>query len=133
METKRCEHCPSLITGFPSRFKKGKKTFCSKKCHQAHRASKPKTSSFKDRCIQGRMKQLYGISCFLCDYSRYVEYAHIVPAKQGGTVHPDNIIPLCPNHHRLYDQDMLNSEELSILKPLIIKAEGSRFSKVEVA
>jgi len=33
----------------------------------------------------------------------YVEAAHIIPKSDKGTESPDNIILLCPNHHKEFD------------------------------
>ncbi|WP_367277532.1 HNH endonuclease [Mucilaginibacter sp.] len=37
------------------------------------------------------------------DGSYYIEAAHIKPKHQKGRESPDNIILLCPNHHKEFD------------------------------
>ena len=37
------------------------------------------------------------------DGSFYIEAAHIKPKSQQGTETPDNILILCPNHHKEFD------------------------------
>ena len=46
--------------------------------------------------------------CCICSDTRYVELAHIIPAAAGGSV----TVPLCPNHHKAYDEGLLRQDEL---------------------
>lgn len=51
----------------------------------------------------------------------YLESHHIVPLSEGGADHPNNVIALCPNHHREahYGRDALSTRKLlqSIVEP----------------
>lgn len=47
--------------------------------------------------------QLCGVSIKKKDGSYYIEAAHIKPKHQKGAETPDNIILLCPNHHKEFD------------------------------
>lgn len=56
------------------------------------------------------IKHLRGYKCQICetairkkDGSFYIEAAHIKPKSQQGTETPDNILILCPNHHKEFD------------------------------
>lgn len=56
------------------------------------------------------IKILRNFECQICghyilkkDGSRYIEAAHIVPKHQQGKENPENIILLCPNHHKEFD------------------------------
>jgi predicted restriction endonuclease len=70
----------------------------------------------------------YGSSCVICGFSRFVEYCHIIPASKNGTIHPDNIIPLCPTHHTLMDRFLLNKEEEVTLEKFRTRATSSSYS-----
>lgn len=61
-------------------------------------------SSIRRRWVKGK-------SCLICGFDRYIEAAHIIPAKAGGPMDDDNLMPLCPNHHRLFDRKALLLEE----------------------
>jgi len=56
------------------------------------------------------LKILRGFKCQLCessilkrDGSLYIEAAHITEKKHKGSETPDNILILCPNHHKEFD------------------------------
>lgn len=66
--------------------------------------------------------EIFGNACVICGFSRRVEFAHIIPASEGGTMHEDNILVLCVNHHRLFDNNLLFPEEYQIIHNKIAKA-----------
>jgi len=121
--------CPVCHKVFKSRNKT-----CSAKCGHILQAYKIFKQNGKARSVldgkRGReiAKRVYGDKCAICGFDRFIEYAHIIPARRGGTIHPDNIIPLCPNHHRLYDKNLLNEEEWEIMGDWLILAWGSENS-----
>ena len=47
--------------------------------------------------------QICGLSILKRDGAKYVEAAHIVPKHKKGQESADNIILLCPNHHKEFD------------------------------
>jgi hypothetical protein len=64
---------------------------------------------------------LEGSRCRVCRSQRNVQLAHITGRTHDGefplraegdwkpmTVHPDRVVPLCPDHHRLYDDHRLD-------------------------
>ena len=53
--------------------------------------------------------------CCVCGFYRIVELAHIIPAKQGGSLTFENTLPLCPNHHHLFDNNRLLEDEIRII------------------
>ena len=52
-------------------------------------------------------------ACEVCGENRTTDQCHIIPRKLGGTLNPDNILILCPTHHRLLDHFMLSKAEFS--------------------
>jgi hypothetical protein len=60
--------------------------------------------------------------CAICGFDRFIERAHIVPARFGGPVAEFNILPLCPNHHRLFDHNLLTLEEFRLIEPMVRNA-----------
>ena len=51
------------------------------------------------------------IPCEVCGENRTIDSCHIIPKRLNGTQDIDNIIFLCPTHHRLFDSCMLSKEE----------------------
>lgn len=60
--------------------------------------------------IVALIKILRDFKCQICgqfilkrDGSKYIEAAHIVPKHKQGNENPENLILLCPNHHKEFD------------------------------
>jgi hypothetical protein len=113
-----CLQCGSQIVDRPSRFSRYEgRSFCSKQCHGEWRRCNPKAIRFGS-AISARHRDLYGRQCVICGEARAVEYAHKIPARDGGTIHPENIYVLCPTHHTILDHnpELLTPAELAALK-----------------
>ncbi len=54
--------------------------------------------------------------CEICGENRSTDQCHIIPRKYGGTLNADNILILCPTHHRLLDRFMLSRAEYASIK-----------------
>ncbi|KAA1241015.1 HNH endonuclease [Aquimarina sp. RZ0] len=64
----------------------------------------------RDNVTIAKIKKLRDYKCQICstrikkkDGSYYIEAAHIEPKHLGGNELPNNIILLCPNHHKEFD------------------------------
>jgi hypothetical protein len=80
----------------------------------------------KSGCV-GRSRSVKCITdpqkCYLCDETRCLENAHIIPvaiyadAEQEGGRPPfvDEVMKLCPTHHKCYDKFKLNKEEKDLM------------------
>jgi len=55
-------------------------------------------------------KELPKEHCLLCG-SEMVDRCHILPRKEGGRFTKDNVVYLCPTHHRMFDRGLLNKEQ----------------------
>ncbi len=53
-----------------------------------------------------RVKRLYGAECAVCGirHKPVIQAAHILPKANNGSDHPENGLPLCSNHHALFDK-----------------------------
>lgn len=58
------------------------------------------------------VKKIHGNQCKICGKSEKqvgeLQMAHVKAHSRGG----DEVIPLCPNHHRKYDKGLLTNKEL---------------------
>ncbi|MEE1899219.1 hypothetical protein GN157_01620 [Flavobacterium rakeshii] len=64
----------------------------------------------RDNKIIALIKFIRNSECQICktyirkkDGTKYIEAAHIIPKRQKGPESPDNILLLCPNHHKEFD------------------------------
>ncbi|MBF8964300.1 HNH endonuclease [Pontibacter sp. FD36] len=69
----------------------------------------------RDNKTIAQLKLLRDYNCQLCglhipkkDGGKYIEAAHILPKHKKGRETPDNILILCPNHHKEFDFGELN-------------------------
>lgn len=72
------------------------------------------------------------MKCKICNFDRYVEKCHIIPKYLYGNDDLDNLIYLCPNHHKLLDAGLLNTEEIAFLEKRIVvllnKTHGNQYN-----
>lgn len=69
-----------------------------------------RTAYKRDNKTIAQIKRIREFMCQICettiikkDGSKYVEAAHIIPKHKKGRETPENIILLCPNHHKEFD------------------------------
>lgn len=55
------------------------------------------------------------LPCEICGENRSTDRCHIVPSKFKGTAEINNILILCPTHHRLFDRCMLSKAEWAVI------------------
>lgn len=78
------------------------------------------------------VKNLRDFKCQICkksilkkDGSRYIEAAHIDPKRDGGSEAPENLLILCPNHHKEFDLGRLKIINRTN-KKIIFELNGKR-------
>jgi len=59
------------------------------------------------------------VPCEICGEKRITHSCHIIPRVDGGVLHRDNFVILCPLHHHLFDHSRLNEDEWAILSNII--------------
>lgn len=98
----------SEITGFP---KGSIASYLNKMKFRRYASGGVSYTSVKKKLLQ---RDDYK-NCCICGFSRIVEVAHIIPARDGGDLSFENTLPLCPNHHHLFDNNKLEEEESFIV------------------
>ncbi len=59
-------------------------------------------------------------TCCVCFWDRStVDFCHIIPDRKGASYCINNIVPLCPNHHRLLDRNILEDYEMEHITSFI--------------
>jgi len=86
--------------------------YCSNICRDHSRTSRSKAHRAEGKYRYHRsakVRRHFGdLPCFICGWSEATcDVHHIVPRRDGGSNDLDNLVILCPNHHRLADQGKL--------------------------
>ena len=82
--------------------------------------------------------------CEICGENRSTDRCHIVPNSLGGPAQNDNLLILCPTHHRLFDRHMLSRAELAqidwskksdsaqaFIKSVVLKAQNTFWHQID--
>lgn len=110
---KKCIFCGKdiIITEKTYRNKK----FCSSSCSATYSNSRRKGVKYKVRAsIRDLAIKTYGHKCMIenCCYEKIIDAHHIVYSSQNGDNSFENIILLCPNHHREVHKKFISKQEL---------------------
>ena len=89
--------------------------FCSKRCA----ALGPNNPAFKGGFFKSTsqfrrfVRSLIPNRCIICGWDEAsCDVCHIIPKREGGTDSLDNVVILCPNHHRMLDEGKIPREML---------------------
>lgn len=121
-----CSNCSNVFFVKPHRASKAK--YCSCACAHAARFGVQRNTQI-GKNIRGNRNpnfrgtnnrvtardnavKYFGNKCMVCGWNVTVDVHHIIPRRQHGTNNMDNLIVLCPNHHRLADIGQLDIETL---------------------
>ena len=110
---KTCEHCGRqfLDDSSPAHHRR----FCSQDCFRhftreqpGYRGGASAKVSFKTKVVA-----LFPTPCAICGWDEaQTDAAHIVPHGDGGPDTVENGVILCPNHHRMFDSDLIPLDEV---------------------
>lgn len=60
--------------------------------------------------------------CLICGWDKaHVDWCHIIPDYKWGDYSINNIVPLCPNHHRVLDHGSLMDYEIQSITDFIYR------------
>jgi len=122
LKTKNCEMCGKPFN-YPI-WREGEARFCSHKCAGIAfrgKGSKRYKGIYKNpadlrKALHRSLKWLYGDRCAICGWDKTPnDVCHIVPRSKGGKGSLDNVVFLCPNHHRMLDMGLIQREHLFAL------------------
>lgn len=100
-----CKHCSSK---FIAKDKDAK--YCSSSCKQKNYRLKKKSGNTHDRKLE---KTLKDYPCEICNWNEAPrDVHHIIPVSKNGKTHIDNLIVLCPNHHRMVHYNLFSQDYL---------------------
>ena len=120
-----CQHCGKAFRVKAHRSDKAK--FCSRPCAIISHGGKPTGISMPgnsnpnfrgtNNSVTARENgtKYFGRACMICGWDTIVDVHHITPRRHGGTNDLDNLIVLCPNHHRMADKRLIPAGELKTI------------------
>lgn len=106
--------------------------YCSSSCKQKDYRLNKKSGNPFDRALEKTIKEY---PCEICSWAEASRDAHhILSVSKGGKSLVDNLISLCPNHHRLADYNLLSQDYLlSIVKSRTISSSLGQLLKLIVS
>lgn len=111
-ETRHCERCNKsfAVDMFTASKSPSVQRFCSKVCGRAKAAESKIPKHYKTIA-----KRAYGhLKCCVCGFDKIVDIHHADHNHNNDD--PKNLVPLCPNHHRMY-----HSKYVEEVKPFVDK------------
>jgi hypothetical protein len=98
--------------------------YCSDPCGAAgKKASRHKWALGRPIVGGTTIRRRDGYRCRMCGFEHFTEVHHIVPRREGGRNTADNMLSLCPNHHRAAHAGIVTKAELAA-----VLAEPLRFA-----
>lgn len=116
-----CTICGVIATFTPSRAPSVR--YCSLKCkdigQQRILTGRRNVLVWKSTAFRGLVRKLLVDRCVLCGWDETKnDVCHIVARKDGGDDVIENVVMLCPNHHRLYDSGRIERSEIMAVRHL---------------
>ncbi len=72
----------------------------------------PKVGQYLDSGKWRNVFKYYRAVCQVCGWEDIVEVHHRIPVKNGGNNEPENLLILCPIHHRMLHMGLLNIKKI---------------------
>lgn len=107
-----CDYCDNPLWRFPSQIKKY--NFCNRFCQAQHHSALfngPNAGNWNggDKKYWKKHAMIRdNHRCVICGFDIIINVHHIIPKIKGGTNYLDNLITLCPNHHKMADLEIID-------------------------
>lgn len=102
---KICKHCGKEYEAASKQ-----SSYCSVPCKSKNYRLRAKTESLS---LQSIYKILNRKSCEICKWSETIcDLHHIIEVSEGGKNELQNMIVVCPNHHRMIHKNLISKDNL---------------------
>ena len=111
------KNCPVCKTEFETKEGHPREQFtCSISCSNTHFRSGQNNPNWKDGYNGGPLHrricfQHHEVKCIICGFDKVVDVHHLDENNKNNS--PDNLVPLCPNHHKMYHSIKYKQEVLA--------------------
>ena len=127
-ETRPCATCGEPVSYLPSQRRPGHaagRIYCSRKCKGAGHSKlmtgrRPSGGVYTSNATFRKLiRPAFLDRCAICGWDEApCDVAHIVARKAGGNpADPENVVMLCPNHHRMFDTGRISAEVVLAARP----------------
>ena len=117
---------------------RGIRKILTRKNKRKKKGTRTTTTYERDFEMTEAIKKDRGYECQVCQMCilrknklPYVEAAHIIPKSEGGNETPDNIMILCPNHHKEFDMGDRNIISHNASK-IVAKVNGKTWPVIDL-
>lgn len=80
------------------------------------------------KALRGPKCQFCGLEIVKRNGGHYIEAAHLVAKRDGGSELPHNIVLLCPNHHKMFDLGQSSFERIGSEVKLVFEGDSRLIS-----
>lgn len=100
-----CVYCYNLFLAGSKEAK-----YCSRSCKLKNYRSKQITLKYHSKTLQNILGHL---PCEICGWKEATrDLHHIIPISKGGKNTMQNVIVVCPNHHRMFHHNLVSEEAI---------------------
>ena len=124
--TKPCAVCGDPFTYYTSA--RPNATYCSLTCknraYNQSRAGRIQDEFHRASTFRKSMRRFFHDRCAICGWDLApCDVAHIVDRRNGGEDVLENVVMLCPNHHRLFDLGKIPAEQVRKSRAKILRQD----------
>ena len=137
-ETRPCATCGEPVTFLPSQrgaqrppkptYAYSDTIYCSRKCKGIGHSKlmtgrRPSQGNYTSHhTFRTMIRREFHDRCAICGWDEApCDVCHIVARKNGGSDTLDNVVMLCPNHHRLFDRGTIAPGEVHAARSTILR------------
>lgn len=106
-----CANCRTPLVTSPALVMRSSRKYCSAACASVGKRAK----FFETRSQHWKRyaRSVYVDQCVLCGFDAVTDVHHIVARADGGGNEIENLVVVCPNHHRMAHAGMVSARQLA--------------------
>lgn len=105
-----CANCRIPVVTSPALAMRSFRKYCSAAC--ASVGKRAKFFETRPQHWKRYARSVYGDQCVICGFNAVTDVHHVVPRAAGGGNEIENLVVVCPNHHRMAHAGMITARQL---------------------